>query len=393
MKKKHTVIQKEKCANLENKLNETLGRLTDRLKKRNRPENVIKVQLDEAFGEQFERLTKEYEIAKNNLGNIHHLVTDGLNNMKNRFDGSTCGVSEAINGMLALLNNEIRGDRYYTLTEHINEDIQNTHRAISKIMTDLKEFENNHTDLIRQCVMQGKRIYDGLLQMASSSRVTVYDGKDKKQMIKFDIPTEVDTVVATASITDEIDKGTKEIVSKMSDESVTEVEIKRLAEKIIGSRNLLRKYIGKEAIRVDAYKIDQNPQNAGYRSWEQTQVNNSGAEKFVVYFAVILSLMNYTRGDFGSIRDKDLRSALILDNPFGATSSKHILVPMFAIAKHFQVQMICLSHINKTDVINCFDIVIKAIVQKRPMSNGELLTHEGNESIEHGFYRSQQSFL
>lgn len=81
------------------------------------------------------------------------------------------------------------------------------------------------------------------------------------------------------------------------------------------------KNIGKEAICVDAYRIDQNPQNAGYRSWEQTQINNSDAEKFVVYFAVILSLMNYTHGDFGSIRDKDLRSVLILDNPFGATVS------------------------------------------------------------------------
>lgn len=229
--------------------------------------------------------------------------------------------------------------------------------------------------------------------MASSSRVTVYDGKDKKQMIRFDIPAEVDPVVASAAITDEIDKGTKELVARMSDDAITEVDIKKMAEKIVGSRNLLRKYIGKESIRVDAYKIDQNPQNAGYRSWEQTQINNSGAEKFVVYFAVILSLMNYTRGDFGSIRDKDLRSALILDNPFGATSSKHILVPMFAIAKHFRVQMICLSDINKSDVINCFDIVIKAIVKKRPMSNNELLTHEGNESIEHGFYRSEQLSL
>ena len=62
-------------------------------------------------------------------------------------------------------------------------------------MTDLKEFENNHSDLIRQCVLQGSRIYEGLLQMASSSRVTVYDGKDKKQMIRFDIPAEVDPVV------------------------------------------------------------------------------------------------------------------------------------------------------------------------------------------------------
>ena len=385
--------KKDQCGKLENKINTILGRLTDRLKKHSRPEATIKVQLEDSFGDQFECMTKEYESAKVQLSNIQVQVFEALNAMKSHFAGSTCGVSDAIVGMLALLSNEMRGDRYYTLIEHINGDIQNTDRAIAQIMTDLKEFENNHNDLIRQCVLQGSRIYEGLLQMASSSRVTVYDGKDKKQMIRFDIPAEVDPVVASAAITDEIDKGTKELVSRMSDEAITEVDTKKMAEKIVGSRNLLRKYIGKEAIRVDAYKIDQNPQNAGYRSWEQTQINNSGAEKFVVYFAVILSLMNYTRGDFGSIRDKDLRSALILDNPFGATSSKHILVPMFAIAKHFRVQMICLSDINKSDVINCFDIVIKAIVKKRPMSNNELLTHEGNESIEHGFYRSEQLSL
>ena len=391
--RKALFTQKDKCGKLENRINTIFGRLADRLKKHTRPETIVKVQLEDSFAEQFERMTKEYEAAKANLSNVHAQVSEALNSMKGQFAGSTCGVSDAILGMSALLSNEMRGDRYYTLIEHINGDIQNTDRAIAQIMTDLKEFENNHNDLIRQCVLQGSRIYEGLLQMASSSRVTVYDGKDKKQMIRFDIPAEVDPVVASAAITDEIDKGTKELVARMSYEAVTEVDIKKMAEKIVGSRNLLRKYIGKETIRVDAYKIDQNPQNAGYRSWEQTQINNSGAEKFVVYFAVILSLMNYTRGDFGSIRDKDLRSALILDNPFGATSSKHILVPMFAIAKHFRVQMICLSDINKSDVINCFDIVIKAIVKKRPMSNNELLTHEGNESIEHGFYRSEQLSL
>ena len=391
--RKALFTQKDKCGKLENRVNTILGRLTDRLKKHTRPEIIIKVQLEDSFGEQFERMTKEYESVKENLADVHAQVSEALNSMKSQFSSSTCGVFDAIVGMSALLSNEMRGDRYYTLIEHMNGDIQNTDRAIARITTDLKEIENNRNDLIRQCVLQGSRIYEGLLQMASSSRVTVYDGKDKKQMIRFDIPAEVDPVVASAAITDEIEKGTKELVAILFKEAATEVDIKKMAEKIVGSRNLLRKYIGKEAIRVDAYKIDQNPQNAGYRSWEQTQINNSGAEKFVVYFAVILSLMNYTRGDFGSIRDKDLRSALILDNPFGATSSKHILVPMFAIAKHFRVQMICLSDINKSDVINCFDIVIKAIVKKRPMSNNELLTHEGNESIEHGFYRSEQLAL
>lgn len=387
------IAKKEECGKLESKINRIFARLTDRLEEHNRSETAIKVQLEDSLDEQFENMSKEYKITEDELSDIQNQVSKTLSDMENRFVGSICNISDAIAGMMKLFSNKMRGDRYYTLIECINTAIENSDRMIAKIMTDLKEFENNHNDLVRQCVLQGERIYEGLLQMASSSRVTVYNGKDKKQMIRFGIPAEVDSVVANASLTDEIDKGTKEIVARMSDENVTEVDVKKMAQKIVGSRNLLRKYIGKEEIRVEAYKIDQNPQNAGYRSWEKTQVNNSGAEKFVVYFAVILSLMNYTRGDFGGIRNKDLRGALILDNPFGATSSKHILVPMFAIAKHFNVQMICLSDINKSDVINCFDIVIKAIVKRRSMSNNELLTHEGNESIEHGFYRAEQLSL
>lgn len=388
-------IDKERslCQKRESRINGTLGKLRDLLKTQVRPKSVLTVQLDDSFADQYENLSRSFEEAKCTRSSLHAQVRTILQNMQHQFAGSTCGVLDAINGMLALLSNDMRGDRYYTLIEHISGDIQNTERAIAKIATDIKEFENNQNDLIRQCALQGRRVYEGLQQMASSSRVTVYNGKEKKQMIRFDIPAEVDPVVAYASIEDEIIKGTRELVVKISENADADVEIKKLAEKIIGSRNLLRKYIGKESIGVDAYKIDQNPQNAGYRSWERTQVNNSGAEKFVVYFAVILSLMNYTRGDFGSIRDKDLRSALILDNPFGATSSKHILIPMFEIAKHFRVQMICLSDINKADVINCFDIVIKAIVKRRPMSTHEILTHDGNESIEHGFYRTEQLSL
>jgi hypothetical protein len=184
-----------------------------------------------------------------------------------------------------------------------------------------------------------------------------------------------------------------ELVAKMNSASCTEAELSNLAKRLAGSPNLLRKYIGKENIRVDAYKIDQSAQNAGYRSWRDTRINNSGAEKFVVYFTLVLSIMNYARSEIGGVRDKDLYSALILDNPFGATSSRHILKPMFEIASHFRVQLICFAHINETEVFNRFDIVIRAIVKRRPMSSHELLTHEGNERIEHGFYRTEQISL
>ena len=122
-------------------------------------------------------------------------------------------------------------------------------------------------------------------------------------------------------------------------------------------------------------------------TWENTQVQNSGAEKFLAYFAIIVSIINYNRKKAG-INDKALRSVLILDNPFGPISSAHVLDPMFEMAKKLKVQLICFSNITKTDITSRFDTVIKAIV--KPLAfNLELLTHEGNEAIEHGFYRKE----
>ena len=389
-RQKEYISQRESFAEQERNLDKELNRLENYLSGAVCPEQIPEIVLEEDYVNQRIRLTELHLQYKTQLNEAENHINAKLNLMAADFSDCLYEIKNAVGNMQSLLDNKGRGDRFYTLTLFIEQYINNTALAISKISLDLDEFNNFRGDLIKQCSLQGKQIYDGLQQMASSSRVTVYDGRPKQRMIQFDFPDQIDSMVAEASIADEIDRGTKELVSKLSDESVTEAELRKLADRIVGSRSLLRKYIGRDSIGVSAYKIDRNPENSGYRKWKDTQINNSGAEKFVVYFAVILSLMNYTRGGAGIINEKERHSVLILDNPFGATSSRHILVPMFAIATHFRVQMICLSDINKTDVINCFDIVIKAVVKKRPMSNHELLTHEGNELIEHGFYRSEQ---
>lgn len=68
-------------------------------------------------------------------------------------------------------------------------------------------------------------------------------------------------------------------------------------------------------------------------------------------------------------------------------TSAHLLKPMFDIAKHFNVQLICLSDINKSDVTSCFECVIKLVIKQQALSNFEIMTHEDNERIEHGYYK------
>ena len=169
-------------------------------------------------------------------------------------------------------------------------------------------------------------------------------------------------------------------------------EVRKRAERIVSSGTLLRKYVQREQISLKAYKVDAVEGNGEYRTWEQTLINNSGAEKFLVYFSIILALMNYARGG-DSLGIGQSAGVLILDNPFGVITSPHVLDPMFRIARKFRVQLICLSDITKCDITACFDTVIRAVVRENPLSSVSLLTHEGNERIEHGFYRSvQRSF-
>lgn len=374
------------------KLQKIQGKAETATEQYQRPARYASIALETDYTAQLDSVTRQIREWKNSVVTSERKVEDGLKKMSSVYGTGSPDVSLAISSMQELLSNgDIRGDRYYTLCEHIDANTHTTKLRISQIDTDLKEFHKTKGDLVRQCVIQGKQMYEGLMQLSVNSKVKVQE--KRSQMLKFDIPDAVDENIANAAIAAEIDKGTEEIVARMSEESFAESDVRRIAERTVGNKRLLRKYIGAENIVLKAYKIDRNPENSGYRTWEQTQVNNSGAEKFVVYFAVILALMAYTRDGYDDLDGKNNRSVLILDNPFGPISSKHVLEPMFEISRNYNVQMICLSDISKSDIVSCFDLVIRAVVKQFALSSKEQLTHDGNESIEHGFYRSEQMNL
>ena len=371
------------------RLQKVQGKAEQAVEAYERPAPADVITLDADYAQQLTDITIQIRRWKKSVESGRIDMENLLRKMSDDYSTGSMDIGVAVSSMLELMSaGTVHGDRYYTLFEHIDANMHTAELRISQIDTDLREFRKTKGDLIHQCVIQGRQMYEGLQQLSANSKVRVHD--KRRQMLKFDIPDAVDENVANAAITAEIDKGTGEIAAKMSEETHTESEIRRLAERTVGSRRLLRRYIGSENIVLKAYKIDRNPDNSGYRTWEQTQVNNSGAEKFVVYFAVILALMAYARDAYDEMGGKNNRSVLILDNPFGPISSKHVLEPMFEIAGNYKVQMICLSDISKSDIISCFDLVIRAVVKQFALSAKEQLTHEGNESIEHGFYRAEQ---
>lgn len=372
-------------------LEKTMDRAENATEQYARPDRVSSITLSEDHKAQLRILTTELSEQSNSVREGERTVKESLRRMLEDYGSASEDVRSAVTGMQKLLNEKsVRGDRYFTLHEHIEENIHLVSLRIGQIDTDLREFHQTKGDLVRQCVIQGKQMYDGLLQLSASSKVRVQDRR--RAMIRFDIPETADEAMATAAITAEIEKTARQIAGKLAEDTAPDTEIRTIAKRTVGSKNLLRKYIGADSIVMKAYKIDQNPGSSGYRTWEQTQVNNSGAEKFVVYFAVILALLAYA-ADGEGLEGSALRRVLVLDNPFGPISSRHVLEPMFEIARSYQIQMICLSDISKSDILSCFDLVIRAIVKTSATGEREQLTHQGNERIEHGFYRSEQMNL
>lgn len=382
-------VQSKTIANQLTKLQRTKDNASNILEQYHHPTKTLTIELANDYEKQYQNLKANIQSANNAFASGRINVVNRLKEMESQFAFSSQDVRMAIKGMQDLLTNDtLQGDKYYTLCEHIDANIHTVNLRISQIATDLSEFNKTKGDLIHQCMIQGKHMYEGLTKFSNSSKVPIQN--KRRQMIKFDIPETVNEEAARVLISAEIEKGAEEIAAKLLDDSCDESAISKIAARTVGSKRLLRKYINLEKIVLKAYKIDRNPDYSGYRTWEQTQVNNSGAEKFVIYFALILALMAYVRDGQYETDPKKNRSVLILDNPFGPISSKHVLEPMFMISKNYNVQMICLSDISKSEILSCFDLVIRAVVKQFAFGSQEQLTHEGNERIEHGFYRSEQ---
>ncbi|MBR2088346.1 MAG: hypothetical protein IJ906_14705 [Oscillospiraceae bacterium] len=370
-----------------------LQRLSDRtalcLEKLPTPQQITETVLQEDAQKQWNALYGQFSEISREQQSMHHRLEESLRELSAGYpDGAE---HSALLDMQTILRSQ-EGDIYYSLDSMMETSLGVTKKYIAKINSDLADFDDSKHDLVRQCVLQGQQIWNGLVKMEKSAAVTLSEERTKTKLIRFDLPEQVDEISAKGRICAELEQSVRELSDKLERGTLLEAELEKAAGRFVSSSRLLRTFIQKQQIGLKAFKIDSDKSLREYRTWESTAVDNSGAEKFLVYFAVILSVMHYTRSDDG-ISTQESTGVLILDNPFGVITSHHVLDKMFRIAKHFRVQLICLSDITKCDITACFSMHIKAKVKENKLSSVSLLTHEGNEQIEHGFYRASQMAL
>lgn len=324
-----------------------------------------------------ENCIEKLKQAESKTKKYHSTDLEPFRNTHTLFTGTIDGILSVID------NHEIVGDKYFTLYERTEGDIKRYHDRIAQLAVLLKDVEDSRKQLVTNCLQRVGRLYENLIILSKKSTIKI--GNVKKQMIRIDLPAiEPMSEQPAERINQYITEQVKKYLSEQDTSAKTHHEH-------LAIRRLLNCYIDKEIIPITVFKIDKNVQNSCYRSWQDALKANSGGEQFVVLFSLIVSVMNYTRSLTSSLNTTS--GVLILDNPFGPISSPHLLEPMFRIAQHFHIQLICLTHLGTAAVTSFFNMVYQLRFKNLPLSNMEILEAEAKQHMEHAYYLSEQLSL
>lgn len=268
-------------------------------------------------------------------------------------------------------------EEYFYLFERMSQHREKLKELITLHENQLSNLERNKRDMIQQCLLQGMRFYEEIQWITEHSKVRLQGKNRPVHMLKVDLSLDSNDAAELR-----MKKYVEECILRVREEArqeKSEAEVKKAIAKLMYSRELLNVYLGYSNIPIEVYKIDLNMKNSGLKVWEDAILENSGGEKFVVYFSVLSALMSYTRARtleaVGADEEKD-SSVLIMDNPFGPISSEHLLSPLFEIAKKHRTQLICLSDLKQNSIMNCFNLIYMLKVRTSAVGNNEYLKFE-----------------
>lgn len=248
-----------------------------------------------------------------------------------------------------------------------------------------------------RCAFRGEALYDEMRKIEEGSKIN--ENGTRRKMVKTDIPVitregreEAENRVKLY-VEGELDNLVKKITQ--TNETVDSKEISRSIDRMIDNGILLRKYINKEIINVQCYKVEKN--GGRYRSWKDTREKNSGAEGFVAYLAITLALLHYkSNSNIGTIFDDNQQNVLFLDNPFAKSTSTHVVTKMFQMADHYNTQLVCFSAAEESQITANFDVINKLRLEKFRLNDFDILVQDSpceEETLMHGYMREQPTLF
>ncbi len=297
-----------------------------------------------------------------------------INNYSSYREGT---VKEAVKGLQCQFETLERSfDKYYYLAERMEYYYVQLQQILKIMENKMIQLEHSRNDLTEHAFMEAKRIYHEIPKVSENSRIEI-DGVRKNILnIEFE---EMENELQSREKMGTYIEECLESLTKLIKDSEDENRLRRDIEKYMSTKELLNIISRLDACKIKAYKVDLNEKNRRMMLWEDIIVKNSGGEKFVAYFSLLVALISYSRKQikgYEAFARKEESKVLIMDNPFGPITSGHLLKPMFDIAKKYNTQLICLSDIKQGSVVNSFDLIYMIKIRQNLINTSPTHTRE-----------------
>ncbi|MBK5251231.1 MAG: hypothetical protein JJE29_01085 [Peptostreptococcaceae bacterium] len=359
-----------------------------------------------SFREDFGKLEMDLRDVKAENEKLERNAEINYGDMKNEFVDKNVNLKKIFDGLGSLVQKaRSNKDDYYYLWERMTDSKEILDKLIKVCEQMLSSFEKTKRDMIQHSYMHGKQVYDEIQKIGENSSIKL-EGKSRPvPMLKIDMePLEAVEKENIDKMKMYIENCIGIIKEDMKENKKIE-DVRKKIHRYMSTKELLNVLSDMGKMTVRAYKIDVNSRNNRYKTWEQVIKENSGGERFVSFFAVLVALMSYTRtslkleDDYRRNRDTKV---LVMDNPFGPISSEHLLKPLFKIAEKYNTQLICLTDLKQNSILNCFNLIYMIKIRKsvfgtseyiqveRQIKNGAEM--EQDEKLEKAVMMSQISF-
>lgn len=294
------------------------------------------------------KLLYEYKTLNKRISDSKSAINTYFQTLNLQYEDKILSLKEILIITDKILNNITDSKRFITIKEYFSHCIEKLNAKIEAIKLTEQKLEDNKESIARMCFDYIKLVYDEIMKINKNSKIMIHGKKRSMLWVEMDEITPNGKDIIKQYI-DQCSNIIKDLKKNNEDNS----KIRKRIQVFMSTRELLNQVSNLSHVKVKTYKIDINPENSGTKLWEEAIVDNSGAEKFVVYFTVFVTLLSYIRSNNIDEDDK----VIIMDNPFGPITSEHLLKPLFDIAKRYRTQLICFTDLKQYAIYECFDLI------------------------------------
>lgn len=253
----------------------------------------------------------------------------------------------------AMINGLIMKDNYEELLLYQERLSEIIHKTITLAEDDRRESDKELSTFLNHLVTYVELVMHEFAALQDKTRIDV-EG-EWINIFTFDVPSYTKEE-AYDNLRDYLDR-----MILFVDEKIhrNEEDIRSHIEEALSIKNLIPVVLGQRPIKIKCRKVKNDMKVSQIpTSWEYSN-RWSGGEKWSKNMTLFLGILNYLaeKKQYLSSNQKKNRT-VILDNPFGKASSKHVLDPVFYIAERLGFQMIALTaHAEGQFITDYFPVV------------------------------------